>query len=223
MYDPNPERTPETPDERVSSAIFLLLFVGLILAGLLQDFEPVKVSAVLVVVFWVPLIALHEAGHALMAAALGWHVGQVVVGMGPPLKRLRVGGVPVEIRTFPVTGFVTCVPTNLNLPHCKKALISFAGPGIELLLSGLLLLLVGPDRLLTRTNDYALIAVQSLALAATAQALINLIPFMVKVGDEWQVSDGLGIIRSFLTPASDYASMIGTRFNEERNRWEFER
>jgi len=172
MYNPNPERTPETPDERWSSAIFLLLFVGLILAGLLQDFEPVKISAVLVVLFWVPLLALHEAGHALMAAAVGWHVGQVVIGMGNEIKRFRVGGTPVEIRMFPVSGFVRHVPTNLNLPHLKCALIYFAGPGIELLLAGVLLLAVGPDRLLTRTNDYLIIAVQSLALAATAVSTV---------------------------------------------------
>ena len=223
MYDPNPDRTPDTPDERWSSLLFLLLFGGLVMAGLLQDFEPRKVAAVLVVLFWVPLLALHEAGHALMAAALGWTVGQVVIGMGNELKRFRVGGAVVSIHLYPVMGFASSVPTNLNLPHLKCALIYFAGPGIELLLAGVLLLVVGPDRLLTRSDDYLIIAVQSLALAATFQAGINLIPFTLKQGEEWQNSDGMGIIQSFLTPESHYASMIGRRFNEERGRWEFER
>ena len=74
-----------------------------------------QLSALLIVVFWIPLLVLHESGHALMAAALGWHVGQIVIGMGRTVKEFRVGTALVEIRLVPVEGFVVPVQTTSNL------------------------------------------------------------------------------------------------------------
>src|SRR3984893_6786158 len=165
MYDPAPRRGPLTPGEWVVFGLFLVIFLGLFVAEIFHNYEPVKLSALLIVLFWIPLLAVHEAGHALVAALLGWYVGQVVIGMGRTIARWQVGTAAVEIRLWPVEGFVKCVPRNLRAPHLKSALIYLAGPGVELLLAGAILLLVGPDELLRKSDDYLLIIWQSLALA----------------------------------------------------------
>ena len=194
--------------------VFLALMLGLFAAEIVHDYQPAKLSAFLVVLFWVPLLALHETGHAAAAWVLGWHVGQVVIGMGQTVNRFRLGAAVVEVRMFPVEGFVRCVPTNLRLPQLKSAVIYFAGPGVELLLAGLVLLFVGPDKLFSRSDDYQLILWQSLAAAAAAQAVVNLIPQSIQTPRGEMVNDGLGIIRSFSLPEAHYAAMIGQTCNE---------
>jgi hypothetical protein len=220
MYDPAPRRGPLTRDERWVFGIFLAVLLGLFAAEVWHDYQPVKLAALLVVLFWIPLLALHEAGHAVAATLLNWYVGEVIIGAGRVLARFRAGTAVVEIRVFPVEGFVRCVPRNLHRPHLKSALIYFAGPGVELLLAALVLLVVGPDRLLTRSDDYLLIALQSLAVAATVQGVLNLIPHSIRTREGEIANDGLGIIRSFLLPESHYARMIGQTYNERERHWE---
>jgi hypothetical protein len=220
MYDPSRNRGPLTSQELGISVIFLALALGLFGAEILHNYQPVKLSALLVVLFWIPLLALHEAGHALMAALLNWSVGQVVIGMGRTVRSFRVGKAVVEIRLFPVQGFVRCVPRTLRFPQLESALIYFAGPGVELLLALGVLLLVGPTRLLTRSDDYLLIVWQSLALASVVQGVLNLIPYAVHTPDGDIPNDGLGILLSFLRPNSDYAEMAGSTWNEQEERWQ---
>jgi hypothetical protein len=223
MHDPDAPREPLEPWQVWFAALFLTLLVGLFAAEVIRDFQPVKLAAVLILAFWIPLLALHEAGHAVTATLLGWHVGRVVLGMGPTLGQFRLGGAAVEVRLAPVEGFVQSVPTNLRLPHLKSALIYFAGPGVELLLAAILLLLVGPERLLSRSEEIATIVWQSLAAAATAQGVLNLVPHAVYTPQgAWIVSDGLGIFLSFVRPMEDYAAMLGRRYNEREEAWELD-
>ena len=220
MYDPAPQdRGPVSPQDALACGLLLLLILGLFAADVFSNFHPVKLSALLVVVFWIPLLALHEAGHALMAAGLGWYVGRIVIGMGRPISRFRVGTAAVEVRMVPVEGFVVSVPTNLELPSLKSALIYFAGPGIELLLAVILLFAVGPDQMLRRSDDYGMIVVQSLALAAAAQGIMNLVPHGIWKDGREIANDGLGIIRSFTWPQSHFADMIGHRFDDATQEW----
>jgi hypothetical protein len=220
MYDPAPDPGPLSPKERLTCGLFLAILLGLFVAEIFHDYHPVKLSALLIVLFWVPLIALHEAGHALAAAMLGWYVGQIVVGMGRTVGQFRIGSANVELRLIPVEGFVKCVPTNLRLPQLKSALIYFAGPGVELLLACLILLILGADRLFTRSEDYGIIIWQSLAVASVSQAVLNLIPMSNRKGDQEIANDGLGIIRSFLLPEAHYAEMIGQTYKEQEKDWD---
>jgi hypothetical protein len=219
MDDLSPRR-PLTPAERWISGIFLAVILGLFVVEVFHDYQPVKLSALLIVLFWIPLLALHEAGHALAAALLGWYVGEVVIGFGRILCAFRIGTAAVEVRWLPIEGFVKCVPRNLRMPRLKSVLIYFAGPGIELLVALVILALIGPDRLFSRSEDYWLIAWQSLAVAATAQAVLNLMPASVQKEGEVIASDGLGIIRSFMQPEGYYAGMIGQTYNEQERDWE---
>jgi Peptidase family M50 len=214
------DKGPLTPAERTLYGIFLGVLLALFVAEIFQDFQPVKLSALLIILFWMPLLALHEAGHAVVAALVNWHVGQVVIGMGRLIHSFRIGSAVVEIRLFPVEGFVKCVPTNLRHPQLKSALIYFAGPGVELLLAIGILLLVGSDRLFSKSDDYFLISWQSLAVASTAQGVLNLIPHAILTPTGDMANDGLGIIRSLLRPDAHYATMIGWTYNEHSGDWE---
>jgi hypothetical protein len=213
MYDPAPRRDPSGASEWIMAGVFLAIFVGLIVADILQNYHPAKLSALLVVLFWIPLLALHEGGHALVAYLFGWHVKQIVVGMGKILGRFRIGRARVEVRLFPVEGFVTCAPIKIRLPQLESALIYFAGPGVELLLAVGVLIVVGPDRLFQASEEYGVIVWQSLALAAAAQAVLNLLPFAVKTPEGILHSDGLGILLSFFRPPGYYEEMAGQEYD----------
>jgi hypothetical protein len=221
MFAPPPrQQGPLSRSQLVGVAIMAGLFLTLFIGEVISNYQPAKLSALFVIFFWVPLLVLHEGGHAAMAALLGSHVGQIVIGMGNVVHTFHVGSAVVEIRLLPLEGFVRQVPTNLHLPQLKSALIYFAGPAADLLVAGGVLGLIGPERLFTASEDYVIIAWQSLALAGAVQGVLNLIPHYIETPDGFIPNDGLGIIRSFTLPDSYYASMIGWRFNEREGEWE---
>jgi membrane-associated protease RseP (regulator of RpoE activity) len=215
-----PRRGPQTPFEWWFSAGALVLILGLFLAAVFVDFRPEKLMALFIPLFWIVLLPIHEAGHAVVAGLCGWYVGQVVIGWGKPWARFRWGRAQVEIRTLPFEGFVRTVPTNLNLPRLKSAFIYFAGPGAELLILGILVAAIGPSTLLTLTPSVPLLVAQSLALAIVASAFINLLPHSVMTEGGPIANDGLGILNSFLVPESYFAEMIGSRYNDREDQWE---
>jgi hypothetical protein len=208
MADHLPRRDPSTPTEWLIGGILVLAFAAAMIAEIADQFTPVKLSAALIILFWVPLLALHEGGHAVAAWLAGWRVRQVVIGMGKTLARFRMGDADVEIRLLPIEGFVSAVPKRLSLPRLENALIYLAGPGVELLLAAGILLVLGPDRLFTLTDDYRLIVWQSLAAAATVQAALNLIPIAIQTPEGDTASDGLGILLSLVRPRDYYEAML---------------
>lgn len=213
---------PLNGEERFTYIGFLVLVCGLFIAEIWRDYEPAKLSGLLAVLFWFPLLALHELGHAAAAAGLGWHVGQVVIGMGRKLITFRLGSAVIEIRAVPIEGFVKSVPTNLRQPHLKSALIYLAGPGVELVLAAVVLAAIGPARMFAKTDAYLIIALQSLALIATTQAVLNLLPHSIYLSPSDQQgipNDGLGILRSFQYPESHYARLIGQQYDPRANKW----
>jgi hypothetical protein len=215
LHTPGQPRGPITQQERLFYTVFLLIMLGLFTGEVCTNYEPVKLSVLLFVLFWAPLLVLHEAAHAVVAALVGWQVETIVIGMGAALAQFKLGRVDVEVRVVPLEGFVRARPRNLTLPSLKHALIYFAGPGIELVLAGLILWAVGPDKLLTRQNDYVLIAWQSLAAASATGAVLNLFPHGVQTASGMIPNDGLGIILCLMRPASAYAGLIQTHPLEE--------
>ena len=74
MYDPSPQRGPETPGEKLFVQLLGMAISCFLLVELAQDFNPVKLSVLFFFLSWCPLLLLHELGHALMAAGLGTRV-----------------------------------------------------------------------------------------------------------------------------------------------------
>ncbi len=197
-------------------AIFLLVILGLFAAEVLTNYSPVKLSVLLFVLFWIPLLVLHETAHAVMAAIVGWRVERVVIGMGRLVKTFRVGNATVEWKLLPLEGFARSVPLNLRFPGLKHALIYVAGPGIELLLAATILWLVGPQLLFSSSKQYSLIAWQSLSLAATVGGVLNLIPQAAQMSSGMMIpNDGLRIILSLSRPASAYAAWMAERQTDQ--------
>jgi hypothetical protein len=207
MLDPAPDRPPETRGERWTYAIFVLLVFGLFAAEMLRDYKPVKMSMLFITLAWFPLLAIHEGGHALMARLLGWRVLAVVIGFGRTLASFRVGETRVELRALPLEGFTRPVPRGLSRPRLKSFLIYAAGPLAELLIVGLLTLVLGFDRMTTRTDDLYIIAVQSFSAAALLGVIINVIPHTAETSHGRSANDGLGMILSLTAPREHLADL----------------
>jgi membrane-associated protease RseP (regulator of RpoE activity) len=195
-------------NERAIVAVFTLFIGGAFVAEILSAYQPAKLSILFMLAFWVPLVALHELGHAIAAARLGWRVRQLVVGFGPVIKRFEVRGVSVELRALPIEGFVRCAPTTLDNVRLRSAAIYFAGPGIELVFAGLIWLAVGSGVLFSATQDVSLIALQSLALAAVMGGVLNLIPHSSFSADGEIPNDGLGILLSLSADPREFKAML---------------
>jgi membrane-associated protease RseP (regulator of RpoE activity) len=208
-----------TPGERNFYVFFLTIVLGLFAAEIIHDFHPVKLTALMFILLWVPLLAIHEAGHAIVAALLGWYVGRVVIGVGRLVGRFRVGTAVVEVRLLPLEGFVQPMPRNLRSPRLKSALIYFAGPGAELFLLSIVVLVLGPSTLLTRSENMGILLAQTLAVVVLFSAFCNLVPHSVEMPGGRVANDGLGILRSFSLPDSHFAERIGLVYDAEAEEW----
>jgi hypothetical protein len=211
------ELPPLRPAGRVSSQAsferrftigFVLVLFGLLTAEIVRDFTPLKLSAVVFVLAWLPLIAVHELGHALAAWMCGWEVGGIAIGQGKPLAQFSVRGVPVRVGRVPLGGFVAIAPRHLRQVRLRSAFIYFMGPGATLLALGAIVLAFGPARLMTPAHDLGLAAWQAVAAAIVLGALANLLPRYASQGDPilgpMTPSDGMGIILSFTRPLASF-------------------
>ena len=209
MYDlgiKDDEDRPLKKDEKIAVAVMLTLFIGAMSVEILSnDFRPSKLSAFFVPLFWIPLVAIHEAGHAIVAHLCGWRVKRVVIGFGRIVKTFKVGSTPVHLRSVPIEGYVLPQPRDLKSPRLKNTLIYAAGPGIEAVLVLAIYLAVGHERLLTHTQSIPIVAAQSFCVAALMGVIINLIPHWTSKGD-W--SDGMGIIQSWRLPDEYFAQNL---------------
>lgn len=71
-------------------------------------------------------VALHEGAHAVAAARAGGKVKEIGVGFGPPLARLRVRGLPLVVRMFPVGGYAAV--DQDTIPPLRRIPMLLAGP-----------------------------------------------------------------------------------------------
>ncbi len=185
-------RRPLTRGEARASAILVSVFTLLILAAILEEYSPKKLSILLILLFWIPMLFVHELGHALAAKLLNWRVREIVIGFGRDLWQFQIGDTRVKIKLLPVEGYVLPAPKTPSAIRLKSMLIYAAGPGAELIVLAVLLLVFGWDTVFNDSSDVSLIALKSLAIVIIYGAGFNLLPFRV----EGAVSDGLGIISS---------------------------
>ncbi len=203
------DKEPASKGEKIFIIVISLAFVFMMTMEIVSDYEPRKLGALLFLVFWIPLLFIHEFGHAIMATVLGWRVDRIVIGFGRVLMHTRLLGAPMEIRTIPLEGFVQIAPKNAKLARAKHALIYFAGPGIELLVFFIIaVFLGGVEQVFIINDDYSRIALQSFAVAALAGAVINLIPIGITTKDGSTPNDGLGILMCLFSSGMDYELWI---------------
>ncbi len=178
---------------------FIILIVfGLFAGEIARDFTPPKLAAGFVVIAWVPLLVIHELGHAVAARLLGGHVAGVVIGFGRQRWSGRVGGIEFEWRSIPIEGFTL---TRGVEGRFSRALVYLAGPVAEIAVSGIIVVVMGFDTVTSPSNSVIVIGAQSVCIAALVSAVVNLIPAEVSQGDsegnqEFVANDGLGMIRS---------------------------
>jgi len=194
-YDPAP-RLPVSSGERTFVVVISLGFVGLLGADLAQSFSPNKLAVLFVLLFWVPLLVLHEFAHALAARSVGWHVSEIVIGFGRELVRFQLGQTRVRVRAMPLEGYVVPSPDRVEGARVKQAWVYAAGP----LSQGLVLLGVGSVlgwQWPAPGDPLGRIALESLAVAAALGALCTLVPY----ASRGHASDGLGLLASlFVSP-----------------------
>lgn len=183
---------PMSPGEKRSLWIVGLVFCGLLVAALLQEYVPQKLSIVFFVVFWAIMLVVHELGHAAMARLLGWHVGRISIGFGPEIWSGQAGRTKISLRLIPVEGYVLPAPASARGARWKSALIYAAGPGAELIILALLIVWLGADAVFSDDPGAGAVALKTLAIVIIWGAGFNLLPFSVNGG----ASDGLGILLS---------------------------
>jgi hypothetical protein len=211
-YDPAP-RLPVSAGERTFVALLAFGFVGLLAADLARGFSPNKLGALFVLLFWVPLLVLHELAHALAARSVGWHVSEVVLGFGRELLRFRIGETRVRIRALPIEGYVVPSPNDLAHARPKQAWIYAAGPLSEVLVFAA----VGSalDWQWPSPGDpIGRIALQSLAVTALLGALLTLVPYSTR----GHMSDGLGMLASSFIPSEAFRERLCWPFLSDARR-----
>lgn len=172
----------------IVGGVITLLFA----AAIFDEFSTRKLSIVFFFVFWVPLLVIHELGHALMAKALGWHVREIVIGFGRTIWQRQIGETRLVVKLAPLEGYVLPAPSDRNRMRLKSALIYAAGPGAELVLLTAAIAALGWDTVFNDSDAVSLVALESLALVILIGAGFNLLPFRT----DGAVSDGLGIVSS---------------------------
>jgi len=199
------KRPPPSRGDKTFLLVFCLIVGGLFAAEIFREITPARMAVLFFFAFYGLLTVLHEAGHALTAAAVGWRVSRVQLGFGPKLGHPTIGGVPVEIRAFPIVGLVQVAPSSIEGARWKNALIYAAGPGVELLLAAAVASAVGWDTITAPSEQWGVVVAQSLCLAAIMGAGFNLLPFTLRSG---QITDGMGILRSPFVPRVVFEAMM---------------
>ena len=185
-------RRPMTANETRISIVIGVAFSATMLATVFEEYSPKNLSILFMLLFWVPMLILHEAGHAVVAKLLGWRVREMVIGFGRDLWQWQIGETRIKIKLAPIEGYVLPAPMEPEHIRLKSALIYAAGPGAELLLLAIMLIVFGWETIFGESDETFRIALKSLAAVILFGAGFNLLPFR----SEGAVSDGLGIISS---------------------------
>ena len=100
---------------------------------------------------------------------------------------------------------VEIVPSSLESPRLKNAFIYAAGPGIELLLVGLIIAILGWDTDTSAPESYGVAALQAICHAGLVGVFINLLPLSATPG---AMTDGMGIVQSPFLPRVYFEGMM---------------
>lgn len=150
------------------------------LAGLMDHVVGTGIFVVAIAV----LVVVHEAGHALAAAALGGDVVAVQIGQGKPRLRFHLRSVRVTIHTFPFGGATMAAGLRGRWRH---ALFALAGVVTEAAF------VVAMLALTIRTGSLSLLT-STMLIVAFVDIVVNLWPRSVKTPDGMIRTDGARLL-----------------------------
>ena len=202
ILDPSP-RLPMTDGERLAMTVCGAVFLALFVIGFAQDWTPRKWGLLFMIVAWVPLLVIHELGHAFAAWSVGWRVSEIVIGYGREWKIFYWGETRVRLKVVPIEGYVLPSPGDLNGPRRKNAWVYFGGPGAEIVVV-LILWWISGGQLFEPSDEIRMIALQGVAASAGLGLFYTLIP--LPLGGN--VTDGLGMLMSSNLSDDDFQDRL---------------
>jgi hypothetical protein len=123
-------RTAPTSARATAGFVLALFWPVFILAGSQRGtLHTIPVWAVLVTALVYPVaIVLHEAGHALTASLLQLEIGGVGIGYGRVLWRFQLGGLPIQIHAWPLSGRVYLGSRSMRFLRTRLWVSTLLGP-----------------------------------------------------------------------------------------------
>ncbi len=118
-------------DLAIPYAVFGLLILGVAATGLREAWLPLNLC--LVFLLTVPMVVLHEIGHAVAGRLLGVHILGISIGRGRVLYHRRILGVNVEWKLLPIAGLTIPGAVPARRLRSRMFLFVLAGPLTHLL------------------------------------------------------------------------------------------
>src|SRR5262245_53034305 len=72
-------------------------------------------------------IVIHESGHALAAALVGFRIFRIQVGRGRPVWEGRIARIPVSLHELPLSGWVSAAPSTARFVRGRAVLFVLGG------------------------------------------------------------------------------------------------
>ena len=157
-----------------------------------EDIGKVIVFVILLLVFYKIGIVIHELGHLLAAYMVNLTPKRFILGRGHEVLRFNRSGVMYQLNSNLNSGIVLSVYKNLDFYKIKNVIYAFGGPGINLIITAIILFFYGfkfPEYLID-VSIWHLFALSNFILA-----VINLIPISSNSLIGETSSDGLSIIQ----------------------------
>jgi Zn-dependent protease len=172
------------------------------------------IQFVLIELALVPLLVMHELGHASVAKLLGVKVSKIVIGVGKTIGSFQIFNIPYIIAQFPLSGMVELYQKSFEFYRFKHFLISFAGPLTHILLA----LLLWKTQLSFKwylTQDAFIDLISCLTIANSSLLLSNLWPYSQQEVNEHGIetelqTDGLQMIKAPFLSDREIANSIAS-------------
>src|SRR5262245_3452545 len=80
----------------------------------------------------VPAVMIHEGGHALAAALVGFRVFKIQIGRGRSLWQRRVAGIELSLHEAPQSGWIFAAPPTARFVRGRAAVFVLGGVALNL-------------------------------------------------------------------------------------------
>lgn len=124
-------------------AVLFLLGAGKVISAKTEG--KYQMNILLLYLWLIPLILLHEFGHALASKMVGFKLLWMSIGTGRQLFDKRILGLRMRIHLIPLSGLTAAVPQSTSGLRWRLWWFAFAGPAVHVFLILLCYFLLGFD------------------------------------------------------------------------------